>query len=196
MDAVRGLLAALSAGLLVAGCGNPTATLERVVAGDPAKPYLGKTKAEIVACAGEPSASVDREGSEVLVYHYSGSGPVPGAAKKKQEGGAQTGLFGGKKDKNWECSASITFENGRLTRLTFAPRDVVSPYSTPKTSAAEKQRQREARRGAKKGSGAGADGEATPAADAGKDKSQAAARPAKPTKAPEACTFVLPACGG
>ena len=66
MVAVRGLLAVLGAGLLVAGCGNPNATFERVVAGDPAKPYLGKTRAEIVACAGEPSSSLDRGGSEVL----------------------------------------------------------------------------------------------------------------------------------
>ncbi len=138
MVAVRGLLAVLGAGLLVAGCGNPTATFERVVAGDPAKPYLGKTRAEIVACAGEPSSSLDRGGSEVLVYHYSGAGPVPGAAKKKEEGGARRrrasrGLFGGgKKDKSWQCSASVTFENGRLTRLTFAPRDVESPYATKK----------------------------------------------------------------
>jgi hypothetical protein len=166
MVAVRGLLTVLSAGLLVMGCGNPTATLERVVAGDPAKPYLGKTKAEIVACAGEPSATIDRGGSEVLVYHYSGSGPVPGAAKKKKDegggtgggtGGAQTGLFGVKKDKSWQCSASIVFENGRLTKLTFAPRDVESPYATKKNA---------------------------------KTKERVAVTP------PQPCTFVLPACGG
>ena len=61
---------------------------------------------------------------------------MPGAAKKKkEEGGAQTGLFGGgKKDKSWQCSASVTFENGRLTKLTFAPRDVESPYATKKNA--------------------------------------------------------------
>jgi hypothetical protein len=166
MVAVRGLLAVLGAGLLVAGCGNPTATFERVVAGDPARPYLGKTKAEIVACAGAPSATIDRGGSEVLIYHYSGPGPVPGVAKKKEEGGgaqgggagAGGGLFGaGKKDKSWQCSASVTFENGRLTKLTFAPRDVESPYATKK-NAKTKER--------------------------------------VPVKQPEPCTFVLPACGG
>ena len=135
------MLAVLSAGLLVGACGNPTATLERVVAGDPAKPYLGKTRAEIVACAGEPSSSLDRGGSEVLVYHYSGSGPVPGAAKKKEEAAARKAAAAKaaaacsaapRRTRTGNARRASPSRMGASTRLIFAPRAVESPYATKK----------------------------------------------------------------
>jgi len=134
MGAVRTLIVIAGAGLLVAGCAAPRQNFERVVYGDPAKPYLGKSKAEIVACAGQPASSIERGPGETVVYHYSGPGPVPGAApKKKDDAEAKGGFFGGKKqDKSWKCSASLTFENDRLTHVTFAPRDVVSEYAMKK----------------------------------------------------------------
>jgi hypothetical protein len=51
---------------------------------DPAAPYLGMTKAQILACAGEPHSRT--------------------------------------------CSASLVFENDKLVRVTFAHKDVRSPY--------------------------------------------------------------------
>ena len=75
-------------------------------AADPAKPYLGMSKDEIVACAGEPYAKYKSGAeAETLTYHYSGAGPVPGppGEKKKKQGGL-AGFFPGgdkadKKDK-------------------------------------------------------------------------------------------------
>lgn len=99
--------------------------------GDPAKPYLGMTKDEIIACAGAPANRYSHSTGETLTYHYSGAGPVPSAAKAKSDGGR--GVFGrSKADKSWKCSASLVFEGGRLARVNFAPRDVVSPYATKK----------------------------------------------------------------
>jgi hypothetical protein len=33
-----------------------------------------------------------------------------------------------KEDKNWTCSASLFFQNNKLVRVTFAHKDVRSPY--------------------------------------------------------------------
>ena len=56
MGAVRTALAIAGIGLLVVACAAPRQTFERVVYGDPAKPYLGKTKTEIMTCAGTPAS--------------------------------------------------------------------------------------------------------------------------------------------
>lgn len=139
------LLASLAAALLLASCANPQATLKNIAYGDPAKSYLGMSKAEIVACAGPPHSTY-RSGAtaETLTYHYSGAGPQPGASgasaksddKKddktddKKDDKVTEGLFGGskKKDKDWTCTASLVFENGRLARVSFAHKDTRSPY--------------------------------------------------------------------
>ncbi len=57
MSAIRIALAIAGTGLIMAACASPRQSFERVVYGDPAKPYLGKTKAEIIACAGPPAGS-------------------------------------------------------------------------------------------------------------------------------------------
>ncbi|MGA7544279.1 MAG: hypothetical protein WBW08_00390 [Methyloceanibacter sp.] len=139
MSAIRIALAIAGTGLIMAACASPRQSFERVVYGDPAKPYLGKTKAEIIACAGPPAGSFLRDSGETLTYHYSGPGPVPGAAPPKKEAkeakdaDAKPGIFGGKKqDKSWKCVASLTFENDRLTHVTFAPHDVISIYAEKK----------------------------------------------------------------
>ena len=108
---------------------------------DPAAPYLGMTKDEIIACAGEPHARL-RMGAnaETLTYHYSGAGPVPaepskekGKDKSKDKKSSIADIFGDKKgkkkDKDWTCSASMKFEGGRLVSVNFAHRDVRSPYA-------------------------------------------------------------------
>jgi hypothetical protein len=135
MSAIRIALAIAGTGLLMAACASPRQSFERVVHGDPAKPYLGKTKAEIIACAGPPAGSYLRDSGETLTYHYSGPGPAPGAAPPKKEAkdaDAKPGIFGKKQDKSWKCVASLTFENDRLTHVTFAPQDVVSIYAEKK----------------------------------------------------------------
>lgn len=109
-------------------------------AADPAKPYLGMSKEEIIACAGEPySRYKSGSNAETLTYHYSGAGPVPAAPgdkeKKKKKGKDKiSSIFGGdkkdkSKDKDWSCTASLVFEGGRLARVSFAHKDVRSPYA-------------------------------------------------------------------
>ena len=93
------------------------------------------TQDEIIACAGEPHSRYPSGAqAETFVYHYSGDGPVPSepdkSAEKKKD---KPGLFSSdkkkKEDKNWTCTASLVFENGRLARVTFAHKDARSPYA-------------------------------------------------------------------
>jgi hypothetical protein len=131
MRVVRAMLAILAAGLGASSCQAPRATFERTFF-DPAKPYVGMTKEQVIACAGAPAGRYNTNTGETLVYHYSGAGPVPTAAPKKQDD-AKANPFGSKKsDKNYDCNASLVFEGGRLTRVTFAPRLAVSPFETKK----------------------------------------------------------------
>jgi len=103
---------------------------------DPAAPYLGMTEAQIIACAGEPhSRFKSGAGKETLTYHYSGAGPAPAekpkAEEKKSVGKESKSIFSKlkrKEDKNWTCSASLVFETDKLVRVTFAHKDVRSPY--------------------------------------------------------------------
>ena len=117
--------AGLSAGLIAAA-----------QARDPAAPYLGMTQAKIIACAGEPHARY-RSGAEAetLTYRYSGEGPVPAepgkAGEKKKKKSSIADIFGDKKKKNkkWTCSASLVFERGKLVSVSYAHKDVRSPYA-------------------------------------------------------------------
>ncbi len=59
--------------------------MERTISGDPAKPYVGMTKEQVIACAGKPAGRYGTTSGETLVYHYSGAGPVPAAAKGEAE---------------------------------------------------------------------------------------------------------------
>ena len=174
------VLAASLAGL----CGSAL-LISAAYAADPAKPYLGMSKEEIVACAGEPYAKYKSGAeAETLTYHYSGAGPVPAAPgeKKKKEGGL-AGFFPGgdkadktkkkdkkdkegdtsaasdasqpsdgsqprakgsgkkskKNDSGWTCTASLVFENGLLTSVSFAHKDVRSPYDWQKEKNPKKQ---------------------------------------------------------
>ena len=120
---------ALAAGI-VSLCASGTA------ARDPATPYLGMTDVQIIACAGEPHSRY-KSGTEkeTLTYHYSGPGPVPaeksrGEEKKPEEKKSESifSKFKSKENKNWTCSASLVFENGKLVRVSFAHKNVRSPY--------------------------------------------------------------------
>jgi hypothetical protein len=134
MRLVGAVLALLAASVSLASCQAPRQTFDRVAYGDPAKAYLGMTKEQILACAGKPYNSYATGKGETLTFHYSGAGPVPTAdAKQKQDQGGSP-LSKPKSDKNWKCSASLAFEDGRLARVNFATNQVVGPYDTKKDS--------------------------------------------------------------
>jgi hypothetical protein len=125
------MLAILAAGLGMSACQAPQATFERTFMADPAKPYLGMTQEQVIACAGKPHNRLGLGTGETLTYRYSGAGPVPSAEKAKSDE-AKGPLGKPKSDKNWACSASLVFESGKLARVTVAPREVVGPYDTKK----------------------------------------------------------------
>jgi hypothetical protein len=122
------------------GAGLCAGLVTSAPARDPAAPYLGMTKDEIIACAGEPHARLKMgANAETLTYRYSGAGPVPAESakpgekdKSKDKKSSIADVFGdkkGKKKDNWTCSASLRFENGKLVSVNFAHKDVRSPYA-------------------------------------------------------------------
>ena len=125
---------------LLVGAGLCAGLITSAPARDPAAPYLGMTKDEILACAGEPHARLKMgANAETLTYHYSGAGPVPAEPaksgekdKSKDKKSSIADLFGDKKgkkkNKDWTCSASLKFEDGKLVSVNFAHKDVRSPY--------------------------------------------------------------------
>ena len=110
----RLVLAATLAGLF-----GSALLISAAYAADPAKPYLGMSKEEIVACAGEPYAKYKSGAeAETLTYHYSGAGPVPAAPgeKKKKEGGLAGFFPGGDKTDKTEKKADKKDDDGRRER--------------------------------------------------------------------------------
>ena len=134
---------------LAIGCACHLAAGGAAAKQDPAAPYLGMSQAEIIACAGEPHSRFESgSNKETLTYHYSGAGPVPAEKSKsddkksdekksddkKSDKNKLSSIFGKNKkkedkgDKDWTCSASLVFEDGKLVRVNFSHKDVRSPY--------------------------------------------------------------------
>ena len=149
------LLPGLAAASLLGSCATavqgPADMVHRITSSDPTKAYLGMTKAEIIACAGQPYSRYPAAAGETLTYHYTGAGPVPAPDKDKgdkdnKDDKKQKGIFGGtsgKKDKgNWDCTASFAFEGDRVVRISFAHKGVESPYAWQKIKDADKAEQK------------------------------------------------------
>jgi major membrane immunogen (membrane-anchored lipoprotein) len=152
MRASPAMLVSLAAALLAAACANPSATIKEIAYGDPTKPYLGMSKEELISCAGQPYATYPSGATETLTYHYTGAGPVPAdPAKKKdddksnQKGGLMGGLKKKDDNKNWTCTASFTFQDGRVSKIAFAHRDVTSPYAYQTGKTAEERAKNESK---------------------------------------------------
>jgi len=109
---------------------------------DPAAPYLGMSETDILACAGDPHSRYKMgESVETLTYHYNGAGPVPAESGKpgqKEKKPSMADVLNRDKDKtkgkDWTCTASLKFEDGKLTSVVFAHREVHSPYDWQKES--------------------------------------------------------------
>jgi len=138
----RAACAVLALGLaaLVSGCAGgsgPEDAYNQLTRVDYSKPYIGMSKAEVLSCPD----------TETLVYHYSGAGPVPSAApakaddkkKKKKAGPFSSGSSQPKGD--FTCTASLTFEQDTLVRVSYAHMDTRSPYAWQKEKDPKKQEQ-------------------------------------------------------
>jgi len=125
------LAGGLAAALGACAYSGPSDMVNQLTAVDYGKPYIGMSKAEVLKCAGQPRSRIAAgPNTETLVYHYSGAGPVPGAAapaKKKKNSSPFSGLSKSKKE-DFTCTASLVFEGDRLTRVSYASKDVRSPY--------------------------------------------------------------------
>ncbi|MGH6865307.1 MAG: hypothetical protein ACREDO_03825 [Methyloceanibacter sp.] len=133
--------AALALSVAVASCAGgsgPTDAYKRLTTVDYGEPYIGMTKQEVISCAGPPHSRFNSgAATETLNYRYNGAGPVPGGGQKsgdkgdKKEKKKSSGMLGSlkKSDGDWTCSASLVFENDRLVRVSYAHKDVRSPYA-------------------------------------------------------------------
>lgn len=106
MRSVKSALLGLIVGALVSSCAgtNPINVVKDITARDPTAPYLGMSVREVIACAGEPHARYHRgDYGETLTYRYSGAGPRAGGETK-----------------TWTCAATLVFDEGRLSSVSFA----------------------------------------------------------------------------
>jgi hypothetical protein len=127
------LTAGLATALQACAYSGPRDMYDRLTTKDYGKPYIGMSKAEVLRCAGQPwSRIATGAGSETLVYHYTGAGPVPGGAsapdKKKKDSNPFSGLTP-RKTGDFTCTASLAFDGDKLTRVNYASKDVRSPYA-------------------------------------------------------------------
>ena len=126
------ILAACVAGLL-AGCASgsgPEDAYKQLTRVDYGRPYIGMSKAEVLQCAGQPRSRIPAGAStETLIYHYSGAGPVPSAEAADEKKKSSNPFSKKKKSKGTtDCTASLVFEKDRLVRVSYAHKNVRSPY--------------------------------------------------------------------
>jgi hypothetical protein len=133
---------------LISGCAGgsgPEDAFNQLTRVDYGQPYIGMSKAEVLSCAGQPRSTIAAGPStETLVYHYNGGGPVPGAAPAKAEGKKKKSPFstGSSEPKgDFTCTASLTFEQEKLVRVSYAHMQTRSPYDWQKEKDPEKREQ-------------------------------------------------------
>jgi hypothetical protein len=108
--------------------------------------FPGGDKADKKDKKGDQSATGDA--SEAGAQSAKGGKSEAGAKGGKSETGdaSEAGAKGGKggkknkkKDSGWTCTASLVFEDGKLARVSFAHKDVRSPYDWQKEKNPKKQ---------------------------------------------------------
>jgi len=86
-------------------------------------------KTEPKADQGETGDTPDKTEKKEKTADASETGPKGGKGGKKNK----------KKDSGWTCTASLVFEDGKLARVSFAHKDVRSPYDWQKEKNPKKQ---------------------------------------------------------
>ena len=109
----------------LAGC-----AVERAATAQQARQDLiGKSKAEIIACAGVPSSTIKEGQVEVLAYQYDGdvqvfqSSTAEAIGTRSDNTVRTTGFgLGVSSVRRRQCIANFVFENGRLKQLNYSGR--------------------------------------------------------------------------
>jgi len=108
---------ALAAALHTAGC-----TPER---GPPAQqepsPLVGKTRAELLACAGAPARTAQEGDAELLVYRALGTRRTPGPITRFGDRPPERDVI--------SCEATFTIRNGRVAGVSYGGTTGRSPLT-------------------------------------------------------------------
>ena len=94
---------------------------------------------EAGAKGGTGGKSETGEASEAGAQGGKGSKSEMGDATEAGAKGGKGGKKNKKKDGGWTCTASLVFEDGKLARVSFAHKDVRSPYDWQKEKNPKKQ---------------------------------------------------------
>jgi hypothetical protein len=89
---------------------------------------------------GDKADKKDKKGDQSEAGAQSGKGgKSEGDASEAGAKGGKGGKKNKKKDSGWTCTASLVFEDGKLARVSFAHKDVRSPYDWQKEKNPKKQ---------------------------------------------------------
>ncbi len=89
---------------------------------------------------GDKADKKDKQGDQSEAGAQSGKGgKSEGDASEAGAKGGKGGKKNKKKDGGWTCTASLVFEDGKLARVSFAHKDVRSPYDWQKEKNPKKQ---------------------------------------------------------
>lgn len=111
--------------LFLSGCAVQRAQVAQQARAD----VVGRTKAEILACAGVPSRAMTEGATEILAYQYDGDVQVFGGSSSSgtisgNMMGASistTGGFGGTA-RQLQCTANFVLQSGRVVALNYSGR--------------------------------------------------------------------------
>jgi hypothetical protein len=121
---MKGLPLALAWTLLGAAC-----TPERgAPAPDALSPLVGKTRAEILACAGTPARTTQQGDAELFVYRALGARRTPGTITRFGERPLEREVF--------SCEATVTIRNGRVAHVSYGGTTGRSPPTRDEACAA------------------------------------------------------------
>jgi hypothetical protein len=108
---------------LLGGCAIERAATAQQARAD----VLGRTKAEIIGCAGVPTSSYTEGSTEVLAYQYVGDRKISstGTVTAQEPGRFSAGGLAISSEgsiQQRQCTANFVIENGRVTRLNYSGR--------------------------------------------------------------------------
>jgi hypothetical protein len=107
--------------------------------GDKADKNEKKGKKDKAADASDASDATSQPSAEGSGNKDKKDKAVDATSDPSEKRAKGSGKKGKKKDSGWTCTASLVFENGRLAQVSFAHKDVRSPYDWQKEKNPQKQ---------------------------------------------------------